>query len=205
MVSTEVETAWCLADDAERGRRRRVPRQAASPVDALLGAVLAVSHQVPSLLDDVQRAASGPSGASASPVSPTPRCRRGCRRAARRERVVIRRAPMAQPDRAHLRYPSRSTNRRSPTPQLRDIAHQRSGVTMTRRPDDRRGRPSRRTPARPPEHSRPGRKATLHVLASAFVTLGPADRDAAITALAMLLAPQLNDTGPMMQPDETME
>jgi hypothetical protein len=57
----------------------------------------------------------------------------------------------------------------------------------------------------PPEHSRPGRKATLHVLASAFVALDPADRDAAIEALATLLAARFDDTGPMMQPDETME
>lgn len=76
---------------------------------------------------------------------------------------------------------------------------------MTPRPDDQRGRPSRRTPARPPEHSRPGRKATLHVLAAAFVALGPADRDAAIEALATLLAARFSDTGSMMQPDETME
>jgi len=76
---------------------------------------------------------------------------------------------------------------------------------MTRRPDDRWGCPSRRTPARPPEHSRPGKKATLHVLASNWVSLSAADRDAAIEALAMLLAARvINDTGPI-QPDETME
>ena len=80
-----------------------------------------------------------------------------------------------------------------------------AGPTGSRRPAPARTGSARPGSVRPPERSRPGGKATLHVLASGFVQLPAADRDAAVDALAALLAARRNGTGPVSQPDATME
>jgi hypothetical protein len=64
----------------------------------------------------------------------------------------------------------------------------------------------RPTPARPKEAPRPRRAtASIEVLPARFVTLSPRDTEAAIEALALLLAPVVGSTKRVGEPDATME
>lgn len=63
---------------------------------------------------------------------------------------------------------------------------------MTRRRESRRPEP-----VGPHGRTRPGEKATLHVLAPVFVHLSTAERAAAIEALAALLAERDRTEGPV--------